>query len=321
MVRAIITICATCLFLVAGCGGDEGPDIYSPDNPNKTGYFIDTGVEGIAYSTPTKSGLTLIGGAYSYTVGETVQFSIGAIQFPEVVAQPYVTPVYLAENLVNKESAVTNMARLIQSLSVLGPLPPELVGIPETFEFFVIPEGAMNAAVAPINFDVSIQDFENNPDVINLVANSGGRFTELVSADDAMEHLNATLASLPESNGNDESGIKSDLNGPTASFAGLWLKSADENSHETYFDIFSDQSGIAYVQSASNPSCYIAEEREIRKNPNGTFTIRFKETSLPSIEVNIMRSGDELRFVNVSGGGTTIWMLENTILANEIIQC
>lgn len=49
---------------------------------------------------------------------------------------------------------------------------------------------------APINFDVSIEEFIANPDVINLVANSGSVTTSLISAEVATAHLLTTLAGL-----------------------------------------------------------------------------------------------------------------------------
>lgn len=79
-------------------------------------------------------------------------------------------------------ATTTNIARLLQSL--------DSDGNPDNG--IIIPDAAA-ATTLSIDFNTSIADFENNPDVINLVANSGSVTTALISADAANQHLSNTI--------------------------------------------------------------------------------------------------------------------------------
>lgn len=63
--------------LLSACGGGGGGDS-SPSATVYTGTFIDSAVEGLHYSTPSRSGLTDANGEFEYLAGETISFSLGA---------------------------------------------------------------------------------------------------------------------------------------------------------------------------------------------------------------------------------------------------
>ena len=64
--------------------------------PVLTGYFTDSAVEGLTYTTDTQSGVTDLNGAFTYQAGETVVFSIGDFMLGEsAVAAPKMTPLNL----------------------------------------------------------------------------------------------------------------------------------------------------------------------------------------------------------------------------------
>lgn len=80
--------------LLAGCGGSEnseGDVVITPSGP-QTGYFVDSPVAGVAYSTPTHSGVTGADGAFTYLPGEIVTFRIGGITLGAGQGQPLMTP-------------------------------------------------------------------------------------------------------------------------------------------------------------------------------------------------------------------------------------
>ena len=64
--------------------------------PVLTGYFTDSAVEGLTYTTDTQSGVTDLNGAFTYQAGETVVFSIGDFMLGEsATAAPKMTPLDL----------------------------------------------------------------------------------------------------------------------------------------------------------------------------------------------------------------------------------
>jgi hypothetical protein len=172
------------VILISGCGGGGGGE----ENPTptsldlNTGVLIDSAVEGVSYHTETQAGTTNSKGEFSYKNGEIITFSIGALDFPQVTAIQMITPLTLAGAVSLTDQTATNIARLLQSLDEDGD-PQNGIKI------------LSNAALVAtqMDFDVDASTFETNPNVINLVANSGSVNTSLVSAAEAQVHLGGTL--------------------------------------------------------------------------------------------------------------------------------
>lgn len=162
--------------------GNPVDDADPIDSTVLTGVFIDSAVMGINYATDTQSGVTNDSGTFDYLSGEQITFSIGALRLPTITAQEVVSPVDLAAGSDDPAAMTTNIARLLQSL--------DLDANPDNG--IVISSQAAQSA-APIDFNVSESAFETNPDVINLVANSGSMNTSLISAAEANAHLSDTL--------------------------------------------------------------------------------------------------------------------------------
>ncbi len=99
------------LFL-SSCGGGSSD---TEDLP-RSGFLIDSAVQGVDYSTATQSSTTDADGRFTYLPGEQITFSIGAIAFPTVEASDRITPVDLAEGSNDPQATTTNIARLLQSL-------------------------------------------------------------------------------------------------------------------------------------------------------------------------------------------------------------
>jgi len=183
--RFIVT---TVCFALLGCGGGSSDPESTIDNNSSnaptvlTGVFVDSAVEGVAYDTQTQTGTTNAQGQFNYIAGEEVTFSIGSTELPTVTAAAQVSPVDMAVGSSNPEDTTTNIARLLQSLDTDGD-PDNGITI------------SNSAAQTPssIDFNVSVVEFENDIDVINLVANSGSVNTSLISAENANTHLDETL--------------------------------------------------------------------------------------------------------------------------------
>ena len=150
---------------------DDSPQQPIDDSLTLIGTFIDGAVQGLSFRTLTQQGITNELGEFSYQAGEKITFSIGLTQFPTVSAASVLTPFQLAHSSNNPLATTLNIARLLQSLDVDG----------NTLNGIRISEQATYSA-SPIDFDVSPTEFESNPAVINLVANSGSVTTTLTHA-------------------------------------------------------------------------------------------------------------------------------------------
>lgn len=202
------------------------------------GVFIDSAVAGVNYNTESQSGSTDDSGAFTYSAGEQITFSIGTLLLPSAAAQNVISPVDLAVGSDDTAATITNIARLLQSL--------DLDGDPDNG--IVIPPDAAQSA-APIDFDVSVENFENDAAVINLVANSGSSNTTLISAAEANAHLAETLGGFEREPGDEPSGP------------------SDEPEEEVFIDLRNS----VWVSQGSVNGC--GGER-------GSYTLTYSETGL-----------------------------------------
>ena len=183
----VLSLSVAGTLLLVGCGGGSSTPV--SEGMVLTGVFVDSAVEGATYATLTQSGTTNAEGEFSYLAGEQVTFSIGNAQLPAVAAASQITPVDIAASSATPAAMTTNIARLLQSL--------DQDGNPDN-GITISADAAVSAS--QLNFDVSVEEFENNAEVINLVANSGSVNTSLISAEEANSHLNSTLGNDATSN-------------------------------------------------------------------------------------------------------------------------
>jgi hypothetical protein len=178
--RLAVTLAALSASTLAACGGGGGG---TTNSQTVTGVFVDAPVANLRYETATQSGTTDAQGRYSYMPGETVTFSIGAIDFPPVAATGIVSPmtVFGVEDPAHSVGAV-NLARLLQSLDADG----------NTSNGITIDAAAHDAAAtASVNFedDVGFEDA-----VTYVVTAARGETATLVSGPEAIAHLEAQFA-------------------------------------------------------------------------------------------------------------------------------
>jgi hypothetical protein len=172
-----------------GCGGGGGGGGNGSPAANQ-GIFVDSAVGGLQYETPTQLGITNLQGTFHYQEGETITFSIGDIVLGQAVAKATMTPVDLVGGaLIGKNPTVTNIARFLLSLDVDG-----------NWENGIsISEQIRNECLGRvIDFNQSIADFENDPDVQNLfdTLNALGVFPDvraLCPSTQAENHLQETV--------------------------------------------------------------------------------------------------------------------------------
>jgi para-nitrobenzyl esterase len=177
---------------IYSCGGGGGGSSSSP--AVKSGVFIDSAVQGIEFETPTQKGITDANGTFKYQVGETVTFFIGGIELGKAVGKAEITPVDIVPGATDAtHSKVTNICRFLLSLDDDSNWDN---GINITQDIINEIEGR------PINFDQSINDFANSPDVQNLF-NTLDQLgvlqgpVGLCSVQEAQDHLNIFLSGTP----------------------------------------------------------------------------------------------------------------------------
>ncbi|HEB83089.1 MAG TPA: hypothetical protein ENJ11_09545 [Gammaproteobacteria bacterium] len=190
---------AVSLLLLTSCGGggssDNPPAPSSTNNPSpppepppstptaSTGVFIDSTVSGIAYQTPTYSGLTNNAGEYNYLPGETVTFSVGGIVFGSTAAGPVVTPLSLVSGSTDPtDPVVSNIVRLLLTLDDDGDASN---GISIS--------SATSTAATGVSVDFAAADLAADPGVSTLLASLPGS-PMLVDAATAQSHFANTLA-------------------------------------------------------------------------------------------------------------------------------
>lgn len=103
--------------ILAACGGGSSPSSTAPPSV-RIATFIDTQVEGLAFKSATRSGLTDRNGNFPYSPGETLTFSIGNMVLGSVTPTGNkVTPVQLVPGATDaNDPRVTRILRTLQSL-------------------------------------------------------------------------------------------------------------------------------------------------------------------------------------------------------------
>ena len=188
-------LCVTLSFLLlVGCGDDDAESELVEVTPVvvKTGFFKDSFVAGIQYSTESRSGLTSSSGAFNYIEGEMITFSIGDIVFPSALAAFNLTPFDLIENSDESNIRVTNISRLLQTLDADNELSNGIQINQEAID------GAHGITLdfSDVDFGVAGSASQNYIDSLNR--DIDGVAISMVSSESAMTHLLETVSNLQQ---------------------------------------------------------------------------------------------------------------------------
>lgn len=190
----ICYVAAACsALLVSACGGGGS----GSESGTATGYFIDSPVQGLRYSTATRSGETGADGSFQYVSGETVTFSLYGKTLLSIKASTHLTPLDIDATAVNPNFSI-NLIRFLMALDTDG-VPGNGIRLPAYTGTF------------DVDFNKSIAEFEADSDgkiTAFLSANATGRSLATVQA--AATHFTSSLASI-------NSGYVLSLAGRTAS--------------------------------------------------------------------------------------------------------
>jgi hypothetical protein len=180
-----LSACGSSVNSLSGVGGGPNSAVLGALT---TGFFRDSNVSGLAYTTLTQSGTTDTSGSFSYENGETVTFLVGALTIGAVTGNEVVTPLDLAGNSVSTTSTPTtqNIARFLMLLDNDG----------DPSNGIVISPAVQNVAK---NWPVKIDFAGDLPTVLagtTIMADLNGITGEhhvLPDATDAQSHLDSIM--------------------------------------------------------------------------------------------------------------------------------
>lgn len=180
-----LSLTGSALLFAVSCGGGSGATDAAAVNLNqasqnqvqlKTGYFIDSPVEGLEYITENIQSLTDSFGKFYYQEGDSVTFKVGDTELGTVLAIDLVTPADLVgEGIDDDDPRVANRLRFIQSLDEDGN-PDNGIKISEEIR---------KKCKKKVNFNQNVDQFSIDSDVQNVMRESN---KTLVSKSEAINH-------------------------------------------------------------------------------------------------------------------------------------
>ena len=109
----LIAILVSGVSFLGACSSSDG----SGTALYQEGVFVDAPVEGLAYKTQTRQGVTGTGGSFEYLDGEKVKFSVGGIFLGEASGKALMSPLDLVPGATDETNpTVTNICRFLITL-------------------------------------------------------------------------------------------------------------------------------------------------------------------------------------------------------------
>lgn len=181
---------------------------YDPNNMQ--GSFVDSPVQGLHYETETHSGTTNEDGHFNYSVGEAVTFSMGGMNLGQAHGNAIITPIDMVPGATDENHpTVTNMLRFLQTMDEDNN-PENGINFPQ----YMMDE----LAGRTIQFDMNIEDFENNSDIQMFMETMGSMYGTyanrmIASASEAQEHMRNSMMNLQQVNDGSDSNLGDDMMG------------------------------------------------------------------------------------------------------------
>ena len=181
------------LLSLTACGGSSDSNKSKNSHPQEqegVGYFIDSPVQGLTYTSTSYSGTTDELGRYDFAKGEAVTFKLGTITLGSSTSAKAIHVSDLFDDPEADDTETINLARLLLTLDSNA----------DADDGIQLSAAAISEANL-INFSNGI-DFSSSSfdaDVANYISKNGvvaASVTSLVSAQDATEHLAYTIAEV-----------------------------------------------------------------------------------------------------------------------------
>jgi hypothetical protein len=186
---SVMTAGVLCLLTACGGGGGGSGNNSTPTpQPVQTaeGRFIDAVVEGLSFTSGDQTGITDSEGTFTYEVGSTVTFSVGAVEIGTVAGGDIISPV----DLTGSNSTMPDTQNIVRFLLMLDSDGDSSNGITISAE---VRDIAVNW-LQP-DFTTDLLDGELASIIADVMA-VDNRIPVLPSAMEAQAHLEATLACL-----------------------------------------------------------------------------------------------------------------------------
>jgi hypothetical protein len=164
-------------FILVGCDFEDSDD-EAEVNDEGTGFFIDSPVQGLSYTSASHSGTTDAFGRFDFDGSESITFSFGDIILPSVSASKaiHVSDLY-TDGLT--DTRTINLARLLLTIDSNG----------DSDDGIQLSADAIDPDITPDNLDFGSATFDADiTDYIAQVAN----MNTLVTIDDAIAHITET---------------------------------------------------------------------------------------------------------------------------------
>lgn len=225
------------IMFLSACGGSSGGG-----SSELQGVFLDSAVEGVRYTTNSKSGTTDANGTFTYLAGETVNFYIGDILLGSAAAKATMTPVDLVSGATDETNPqVTNIVRFLLTLDS-----------DSNFSNGIQIDSSVISAAASqsVDFSLSIAAFENDSSILSvlnfLTQGLPGGSRPITSVTDAQAHFRNTLNGITSGGTNVANG----------NFGTLSISGTD----------------TAVIGSSFSPNVAVADTRPSVINPSATNT-------------------------------------------------
>ena len=187
----LIWLVLPAIALIACGGGSGGGSGGGGDPITKTGIFVDSAVEGLAYICGDLPGTTDSQGTFEYRDDCQVQFKVGDIIIGSAQGADVLTPVELVAGASDETNPyVINIVRFLLTIDADG----------NASNGISITNDTISAAAGKsVDFEQAIAAFEADGNVQTVVAdltNANGTGKSLVSSTDAQNHLRGSLISF-----------------------------------------------------------------------------------------------------------------------------
>lgn len=170
--------------MLTACGGGGGG---SSTTSTATGYFKDSNTQGVRYVSGSQSGVTGADGSFTYEVGNSVSFSVGAVSLGSVATgKSVVTPVDLVASGSTTNQAVQNLTRFLMMLDSDGN-PANGITISPALQTAAAGWSAVNFNQTETTFNSAVAT------IVTAAGTTDGRAASLPTAIAAQTHVEGTL--------------------------------------------------------------------------------------------------------------------------------
>lgn len=182
---------------VSACGGGGGggsapPPVSPPPPPPPpssvlSGQFKDANVNGLSYSTPSRSGITDAMGTFSYEAGEMVEFSVGGVVIGSAAGSAVTTPIDLVAGGSSDSTEVRNIVRFLMMLDQNE----------DPSDGITISQAVRDVAASWTQVDFTTGDLGNElATIVSDVASVDSRVAPLPGNQAATDHVEGTMHCL-----------------------------------------------------------------------------------------------------------------------------